>query len=257
MRKLAASLSFVALSFLPVCALSQTITKAETTAQTQPANKPQAASTLPATAKRAIVNTATLKIPEGDVKIYYGEKTSYLVDWAPDGYGFPSYWSGASFVVEFMGKKILKNKTLVIDGKSLPVRFWSSNTKVLEFDKDNVPHFGGCFNVKKPGKTMVTIAVRDRRVYIPLEIKKLPLYASMKSSAIIKAIGKPDNRDRSGNDGWRLGVVKDKSIKVPFESWTYNKYPGLRLIVDTGSDWGLNHWRMEAWDAVDDMLFPM
>ncbi len=199
------------------------------------------------------VGSASLAIPQGEIKVRYGEKTVYLIGYNTDDGASPSYWLGSIFSVEFMGIKAANNKAITIDGRSYPVRFRSSAPKVIEFEKANVNKLGGVFNISSAGKSTIVIAVQKQRVTIPMQVIKLPLRADMLPSAVIKALGKPDHRVASPDEGKSLHTINGKRVEISFESWKYKKYPGLRLIMDPLS--GLNGWRMKAWDEVEKKHF--
>lgn len=229
MKKPSFLATLVALAFTSACVSSQ------------PTEKPESATFV------------SLPLPEGNVKIHYGERTVYLIGYDTDDGASPSYWLGSMFYVEFMGIKAKNNKLIVIDRKSYPISFWSSNSKALKFDKANTNNLGGCFDIFAAGKSSVVVAVQGQKVTIPMEVVKLPIHADMTPAAMIRAIGKPDNRISSPSEGRRIHRINGRIVEMAPESWTYKKYPGLRLIVDPIS--GLDGWRMDEWDKVEHEYF--
>jgi len=195
----------------------------------------------------------SFSVPEGDIKVHFGEKKVYMIDYNKNDGVDPSFWDGSLFCVEFMGISAKDNKNVSINNKSYPVSLWSSNPKILEFEKDNSNGLGGVFNISDAGKSTVAIAVQGKKSYLSIEAVKLPIRAGMLPSAIVKAIGTPDSRVDNTSEGKRINRINGKVIEVYSQSWTYKKYPGLRLIVDPIA--GLDGWRMEDWDKVEERCF--
>ena len=209
----------------------------------QPAQKTEA----------ALMQSVTFPISEGDIKVHFGEKKVYLIDYNKEDGADPSYWLGSLFCVEFMGIPAKDNKIVSINNKSYPVSFWSSNPKVLEFEKDNSNGLSGVFNISNAGKSTVAIAVQGKKIYLSIEAVKLPVRAGMLPSAMIKAIGTPDSRVDNTSEGKRTNRINGRVVEVYSQIWTYKKYPGLRLIVDPIA--GLDGWRMEDRDKVEERYF--
>lgn len=203
---------------------------------------------VPALAQQSII----LAVREGDIKVYYGEKTVYLVGLDQKAEYDPSWWGGSLFLVEFMGVRADNNKFVRIDNVTHTVQFASSNQKVLQFERGNVNSLNGVFNIWKPGTATVSISVEGHTSTIPIQVVKLPVHIGMVAKEIIKAIGIPTTRVKSPSTQQTEHQIGKKRFSVSAETWTYKQYPGLLLIVDPIS--GLSGWRMVAWDKVDAKL---
>jgi hypothetical protein len=198
--------------------------KAASTPQPTP-SVPADFDALLATVKSPVV----LKVDETEVTFHYGPTTRYII-----GGGTPS----GQFVVEVNGRLAIDNKYFKAGSQTYTVKLSSSNPKIIDFPKD---HYGGygVFNIRTPGKVVLTVAAGANTIRIPISVIKVPVRSEMTTDQIIKVLGLPDKETNRYIPWPETENVDDLYYTTSdghgrfVRHWLYNRYPGAVFRIST------------------------